>query len=167
MLKLTVAMVAAALAGSAGAASWKDLRIDASSEAAYQQSLVVFNKELSPERRYVFQGALMDIWLRGTTDANAKQGQYTVADFYRELDGLSYEEVVTLTDPTGERAKQRQREATAMNRTVGPSPGSPSLPSGKVNNLPNEHATLDSGALMNTRQGGTTERRGYVPQPVN
>lgn len=163
MLKLIGAVLAVALAGTAGAANWKDLRVDASSETAYQRSLVVFNEELSPERRYVFQGALMDIWVRGVTDAKANQDEYTVADFYRQLDGLSYEEVVTLTDPTGDKAKQRYQEATRVNVANSTTPTSPWQ--GQYHASPDaraglEHQTLDSADLMRTRQGGTVTHDG-------
>ena len=54
MLKLAVAVLTLALAGVASAAGWSSLRIDASSEAAFQQSLAVFQEKLSPARRQVF-----------------------------------------------------------------------------------------------------------------
>src|SRR5687767_13258304 len=111
MLKLIVAVFAVALAGSASAAEWKDLRIDGSSEDAFEQSLAAFQKELSPERQQVFSGALMDIWLQGTAAAQADQREFTADDFQRQLDGLSYEEVVNFTDPSGDTAKERLREA--------------------------------------------------------
>src|SRR5688572_22536851 len=99
MLKLTVALLALALAGAAGAAGWRDLKIDGGSEAAFQKSLEAFNTELSRERNQVFTAALMDIWLQGTANAKADQREYTVTDYHAQLDGLSYEEVVTFTDP--------------------------------------------------------------------
>jgi hypothetical protein len=166
MLKLIGAVLAVALAGSAGAANWKDLRVDASSEAAFKQSMEVFNEELSPERRYVFQGALLDIWVRGTTDAKAKQTQYTVADFYLELDGLSYEQVVTLTDPSGELAKQRSREANRANSAnSSPAPlWQGQYHASRETDIQMDHRSLDSGELMKTRDGGTVTHDG---RPIN
>ena len=111
MLKLPAAVLTIALAGTVAAAGWRDLKIDGSSEAAFQQSLEAFNAELSRERNQVFTAALMDIWLQGTAEAKADQREYTVNDYYTQLNGLSYEEVVTFTDPTGETAKQRYDEA--------------------------------------------------------
>jgi len=111
MLKSIVAVLAIALAGSAGAAGWRDLKIDGSSEAAFQRSLEAFNQELPLERHRVFTAALMDIWLQGTEEAKANQREYTVSDYHSQLDGLSYEGVVTFTDPTGETAKQRYEQA--------------------------------------------------------
>jgi hypothetical protein len=116
MLKQAVAVLAIALAGTAGAAGWKSLRVDGSSEESFAKSVAVFNEKLSPARRYVFGQALMDIWLAGTKDAAANQGQYTAADYYRQLDGLSYGEVVTFTDPTGDTAERRYREASLSGR---------------------------------------------------
>lgn len=112
MFKLAVAVLAVAFAGTVSAAQWKDLRIDGSSEAAFQQSMAIFKEKLSPERRYAFQEALMDIWIQGATSAESNQREYTVSDYYQRLHGLGYEEVVTLTDPTGQTAKTREREAT-------------------------------------------------------
>lgn len=122
MLKLIVAVVAIALAGTAGAAGWKDLRIDGTSEAAFQRSLTAFNEQLPLERHRVFTAALMDIWLQGTEVAKASQREYTTSDYRSQLDGLGYEGVVTFTDPTGETAKQRYEQAK---RTKIPNPAQP------------------------------------------
>ena len=111
MLKLAVAVLVVALAGTAGAAGWKDLRIDGTSEATFNQSLAVFKEQLSPERQKVFTDALMDIWVQGTVEAKRDQREFTVNDYYKQLDGLGYEQVVTFTDPTGATANERYREA--------------------------------------------------------
>jgi len=110
MLKLTVAMVAIALAGTARAAGWRSLKVDGSSEDAFAQSLAAFKEKLSPARRYVFGEALKDVWIQGVKAAEAAQGEYTASDYYAQVNGLSYEEVVTLTDPTGATAKARALE---------------------------------------------------------
>jgi hypothetical protein len=120
MLKLTMVVLAVAVAGAANAAGWRSLRVDASSEAAFEQSLAEFKDKLSPGRRHVFGATLKDIWARGSQTATAEQREYTDADYYRQLDGLSYKEVVTLMDPTGATAR-RYRAAynpySASNRT--------------------------------------------------
>jgi hypothetical protein len=112
MLKLTVAVVAVALAGTAGAAGWKSLKVDGSSEEAFAQSLAVFKHKLSPLRRYVFGEALKDIWVQGSTEAEAEGREYSAADYYAQLHGLGFKEVVTLTDPSGATAKERFRTAS-------------------------------------------------------
>ena len=104
MLKLFVAVLAVVLAGSANAAGWRNLRIDASSEAAFNESVVTFQKKLSPSRRMAFFRSLQDIELEGTTRAAAEQTDYTRAHYLQQLHGLGYQEVVTLTDPTGKKA---------------------------------------------------------------
>jgi hypothetical protein len=119
MPKLTVALLAVALAGTASAAGWKSLRVDGSSEAAFAQSLAEFKEELSPARRYAFSEALKDIWVQGVKAAESEQREYTAGDYYRQLDGLRYEEVVTSTDPTGDIAKRRVRDGMRMVATVG------------------------------------------------
>ena len=112
MLRLTVAVVAIALAGTASAAKWRDLRVDGSSEDAFAQSLAAFKEKLSPARRYVFGEALKDIWIQGVKAAEAAEAEYTASDYYRRVDGLTYEQVVKITDPTGETAAQRHRAAS-------------------------------------------------------
>jgi hypothetical protein len=111
MLKLTVAVLAIALAGNASAGGWRSLRIDASSEASFKISLEAFNDKLSPARQEVLGLALQDIWAQGTKEANAARREYTASDYYRQIDGLGYEQIVTLTDPTGKLAKMRYRAA--------------------------------------------------------
>jgi hypothetical protein len=115
MLKLTVAVLAVAMAGSA-VAGWRDLRVDGSSEEAFATSLEAFKEELSPARRYVLGEALKDIWVEGTKLAEAEQREYTADEYYRQLHGLRYEEVVRLTDPTGDTAKERYRAASLSQR---------------------------------------------------
>jgi len=99
MLKLTVALLAVALASSASATGWRKLQIDASSEAAFDQSVATFQQKLSASRRAAFERSLQDIRL-----------QYTDADFLRQIHGLGYEEVVTLIDPTGKKEGQYRAE---------------------------------------------------------
>ena len=110
MLKLAVAVLAVALAGTA-AAGWRDLRVDGSSEDAFTQSMAAFRKELSPARQFVFGEALKDIWIQSETAAEAEQRDYTADEYYGVLDGLSYDDVVKYTDPTGDTAKERYRNA--------------------------------------------------------
>jgi hypothetical protein len=117
-------MLAIALAGTASAAKWKDLRVDGSSEDAFAQSLAEFKEQLSPARRYAFGEALKDIWVQRVKAAEAEQRKYTAAEYYRQLDGLGYEQVVTFTDPTGDTAKRRLRDGMRRVATVGGRGGS-------------------------------------------
>jgi hypothetical protein len=110
MLKLTFAVLAIAVGGIASAAGWRDLRIDASSEAGFDQSVEVLRDKLTKSRRHAFERALEDLWTQRTQDALAAQREYTEGDYYAELDGLSYEQVVRLLDPTGEQAKRYRAE---------------------------------------------------------
>jgi hypothetical protein len=133
MSKLIVTILALALAGTAGAAGWRSLRVDASSEAAFEQSLAEFKDKLAAPRRQVFGEALKDIWVAGTKAAEAEQRDYTAADYYRQLDGLTYEEVVNFTDPTGDTANGRYRAAVAATRArlpAAPGPNWGSRPAG-------------------------------------
>jgi hypothetical protein len=105
MLKLTAAMLAIALAGTASAAKWRDLRVDGSSEEAFAQSLEVFKDTLPPSRWYTFDHMLGTIWLQETQAAAAEQREYTRDDYLRQLDGLTYNEVGRVLDPTGRLAQ--------------------------------------------------------------
>ena len=128
MLKIAVALLALALVGTASAAGWRQLRVDGSSEQAFASSLDEFKDKLSPARRYVFGEALKDIWIRGEQAAAAAQREYTSADYYAQLDGLSYEEIVTFTDPTGETAKDRYRAASTGAQRYAGARSAPSSP---------------------------------------
>ena len=155
MLKLAVAVLTLALAGVANAAGWSSLRIDASSEAAFQQSLAVFQEKLSPARRQVFGQALLDIWRQGKADAEANQREYTASDYQQQLHGLSYEEIVTFTDPTGATAKARHRDAE-RGQVVGPPVSSWQNPFGASQEARTRraHGELDSGAAVRTSVRG-------------
>jgi hypothetical protein len=130
VLKLTIAVLAIALTGTAGAAGWRSLRLDGSSEASLEKSLAEFRDKLTPGRRYAFTLALRDIWYQGTKNAEADQREYTAADFLLQLDGLGYEQVVRFTDPTGETAKRHRADynpyltGDARRRMAGASPRS-------------------------------------------
>jgi hypothetical protein len=110
MLKLTVAILAVALAASAGAEGWRSLRVDASSEDSFKESVALLQDKLSPSRRHAFDRALQEIWTQGTRKASAEQREYTSADYFAQLDGLSYDDVVHLPDPTGDKAKRYRAE---------------------------------------------------------
>ena len=116
MLKLTVAVFALALAGTASADPSSSLRVVASSDAAFKRSLAAFKDELSPEQRQAFGEALKDIWIAGTQAAENDGGEYREADYYRQIHGLSYEEVVAFT--TGEAAKLRLQAAAVPPRAA-------------------------------------------------
>lgn len=122
MLKLTVAVLAFALAGFANAAGWRSLRVDGSSEEAFNESVALLKDKLSPSRRHAFDRALQDIRARGAARASAEQREYTSSDYHRQLDGLSYDEVVRVLDPSGRKAKQYRAEY--YNARSGPSVGS-------------------------------------------
>ena len=121
MRKLMVGVLWVALTSTAGAEGWRDLRVDGSSEEAFARSLEAFKDKLSPARRYVLAEALKDIWSQGAQAAAAEQREYTERDYYAELDGLGYKGIVTLTDPSGDTAKDRYRTASLSNRYSRPS----------------------------------------------
>ena len=122
MMKVTVAVLAIALAGSASAAGWRDLQVDGTSEASFAESLAAFEKKLSPSRRYAFTLALQEIWLQGTRKANAEQRTFTTSEYLQQLDGLSYDEVVRVPDATGKAENRYRAEYYAGARLENPGP---------------------------------------------
>jgi hypothetical protein len=66
----------------------------------------LFLGKLTKSRRYAFERALQDIWKQRTLE----QREYTRRDYYAQIDGLSYEQVVRVLDPTGEQAKRYRAE---------------------------------------------------------
>jgi hypothetical protein len=111
--------LAVALVGSASAEGW---RLDAGSHRAFKRSLVAAKDELSPESIQLLGGALKHIWDEGTKAAEAQQRRYSDKDYFRQLDGLSYEEVVHFTDATYE-AALRYSAASAAAVFAAPSNG--------------------------------------------
>ena len=114
MLKLKVAAtaLAIALAGTASA-GWRTMRVEAADLSSFEESVGAFEEELSTARHYVFMLALQDIWAQGLQRANAEQREYTEAEYFRQLDGLTYGEIVSLADPTGDVIKERYRTGVA------------------------------------------------------
>ena len=111
MQKLTVVALTVAFAGTASAAGWRDLRVDGSSGEAFSRSMSEFKDALSTKREYVFGSALKDIWVQAEQAAAAGQREYTADEYFKLLDGLRYEDVVNYTDPTGDTARTRYRNA--------------------------------------------------------
>ena len=103
MLKLTVAVFAVALAGTASA-GWRSMRIGASNEASFDRSVAALQEKLPGVRKNVLAWSLQDIWAEGMQAAEAEQREYTLADYLRQVDGLRYKDVIAFTDPTGETA---------------------------------------------------------------
>ena len=114
MLKVTVAVLAVALASTASAGGWRNLRVDGSSEAAFTESVEAFKEKLPLPKWYALARALNDIWAEGVAAAKAVNRDYTAGEYFRRTDGLAYDEVVTLLDPTGETAQARYREASRL-----------------------------------------------------
>jgi hypothetical protein len=117
MVKLTVAVLLVALAGTASAGGWRSLRLDARNESEFTESVALFQDKLSPSRRHAFDRALQAIWLQGTREASDAQREFTPSDYFTQLDGLTYEEIVTLLDPTGDSAKRYRAEYYATRGT--------------------------------------------------
>ena len=125
MLKLTVAVLAIALAGAASAAGWRSLRVDGTDETAFAESLLAFERKLSPSRRYALTLALQEIWVQGTRRASAEQRTYTTTEFFRQLHGLSYDEVLRIPDPSGKAEGRYRAEYYAGYRLENGTPQQP------------------------------------------
>ena len=124
-LKLAATVLAIAFAGTASA-GWRAMRVEATDLSSFEGSVAAFQEELSTARHYVFMLALQDIWAQGLERARAEQREYTEAEYFRQLDGLTYDDIVTLADPTGEVTRDRYRTGvanTVANRGPGVAPG--------------------------------------------
>jgi hypothetical protein len=89
---------------------------DGSSEASVAESMEAFKEKLPRDRLYVFVLAMQDIWVQGVEAAKATDREYTAIEYFRQTNGLGYDEVVTLLDPTGQTARARYREASRFPR---------------------------------------------------
>ena len=139
MLKLTLAVLAVALAGTASAAGWRSMRIDASSEAEFTASVSALRDQLPLVRRHVLDLALNDIWVQGAQAAAADQRDYPASEYLRQLDGLRYKDIVTFTDPSGETADRWYAQVHAqlnpyprLQRTAAPYSPAPDIPAGSL-----------------------------------
>jgi hypothetical protein len=103
MRKLALIVLTLALTACASAGSWQSLEIDGSDEEAFRQSVNQMMRALSPQRRAALGLSLHELWIKGETDANVEQREYTSDEYMAMLDGLEYALVVELADPTGER----------------------------------------------------------------
>jgi hypothetical protein len=97
--KILFATAIMILAGSAGAREWRELRIDASSQARFEQSVARFQRALPKMRRQLFELALADIRLTSMGSA-AGESSSRPEDYFGQIDGLRYREVLDLADAT-------------------------------------------------------------------
>lgn len=128
MTKITAVLLALAVAGTANAAGWRSMHIDASSEDSFNESVIAFREKLPSVRRQVFERSLQDIWVAGMKAAQADGRDYTVSEYLRELDGLKYKDVVEFTDPSGDTADRYWDQAFAtlnQSRNAQPGAGAP------------------------------------------
>jgi hypothetical protein len=105
MTKFMLSTVVVALAGCASMGAWRELRIDGSSESAFDESLSLLNAELPYSHRQMFALALVDIvrtegQISGQTSDGGEDG-YTDEEYRRQLNGLTYAAVIALADQTG------------------------------------------------------------------
>jgi hypothetical protein len=97
MSKLTIAMAAAVLAGCASTSGWRALSVDGTSESTVNESVALIQQELPAFRREHFYIALGDIWIDGRAEARAAGTEYVASDYYAQLDGLRYHDVLALS----------------------------------------------------------------------
>jgi len=105
MKALTIVLAALSLSACASTGSWRELRIDGSSESAFNESVSALNAELPYARNQMFSLALVDIARTEIAAAEraAVAGTEVAADeaYRRQLDGLGYDGVIALADRSG------------------------------------------------------------------
>jgi hypothetical protein len=102
MAKVILSIVVLVLAGCASTGEWRELQIDGSSEAAFDESLGVLNVQLSERRREMLQLAFVNIVRTESQNAEHQGGDaYTYDDFRTQLDGKTYDGVIALADQSG------------------------------------------------------------------
>lgn len=98
MPKSALVLCCIVLAGCASTSGWRSLRIDATDQASFEASVVAFQEELPPNRGQLFALALQDIWIASSLTASDDAGGYTAEDYFEQLDGLGYKEVIDLAE---------------------------------------------------------------------
>ena len=76
-------------AAGASARGWRDLRIDASSDSRFDDSVQQMRAELPYNRAVLFEMVLQDL-----------KARFAPAVYRRQLDGLTYRDVVRLASPS-------------------------------------------------------------------
>jgi hypothetical protein len=77
---------------------------------------------MSRTRGALLAWALADIWIDGTRRAKGEGRELTADEYFRQVDGLGYKEVLALADPTGEKRRQRNAALYAVARANQPRP---------------------------------------------
>jgi hypothetical protein len=109
MSKLAILVATFALAGCASTSEWRTLTIDGSSEAAFEESISLFDQELPKTRNRMFALALVDIVRTGAEESGqTKDGSpaYTDEQLRSDLHGLTYDGVIAFADETGPSVRQ-------------------------------------------------------------
>ncbi|HMB72095.1 MAG TPA: hypothetical protein VKQ06_00875 [Gammaproteobacteria bacterium] len=102
MARVIVPVFVLALAGCATMDEWRELQIDGSSQAAFDESLTVLNEQLPERRREMLQLAFVDIVRTELQNAERPgDDSYTYDDFRVRLDGMTYEGVIALANQSG------------------------------------------------------------------
>ena len=101
MLKVALTVLAVALAGTASAAGWRSMRIDARSEADFTASVSALRDKLPQVRRHVLDLALNDL---GSGAGGRQPARLSGERVFSGAQGLRYKDVVTFTDASGETA---------------------------------------------------------------
>jgi len=129
MLRVMVPIVVLTLSGCASLGEWRQLQLDGSSEAAFNESLSRMDDELPHTRSEKLTLALADI-VRTAVENSEQTGEggeesYSYEDLRSQLDGLTYEGVIAVADRTGPSVSNlytRQRNALAGRPGPGPVP---------------------------------------------
>ena len=128
MPRLTSLLLFMAIAGCASTNTTRSsstLRIDATNVPAFEASIAAFQHDLRPNHRLRFEVALQEIWSATEFQAGPESSQHEKTKRYlAQLDGLGYDQVISLAGPAAEQTYQalvaeqlRERVGRAPNPT--------------------------------------------------
>jgi len=126
MPKLAFLIVGLALAGCASTSEWRALRLDGASKSTFEESAAVFRQELPQGRRLYFDVAITDLWttaaLKAQLDLQTESNALEAAsrNFLAQIDGLGYDEIVSLAGPRAKKTYVIQAMAAASGSILTP-----------------------------------------------
>lgn len=121
MTKPALLLFAALLTGCASTSGWRALSIDGSTQATFEESVASLQQALPQSRRQRLNFALADIWVAGTIDSALDgSGEYEPEEYFAQLDGLGYRDVIDLATARGSFLSERSASTRGARKSPVP-----------------------------------------------